>query len=105
MIKKKLYLGSILLFFIVIAVAFTGCSQSKRNSNSKVTIRLNEVARSTFYAPMYVAINQGFFKEQGIDIELTTGQGADATTTKAQEGTTLVVTPSYNTLRGRFITY
>ncbi|WP_333859213.1 ABC transporter substrate-binding protein [Clostridium sp.] len=79
MIKKKLYLGSILLFFIFIAVAFTGCSQSKRNSNSKVTIKLNEVARSTFYAPMYVAINQGFFKEQGIDIELTTGQGADKT--------------------------
>jgi NitT/TauT family transport system substrate-binding protein len=31
---------------------------------------------------MYAAINQGFFKEQGIEIELTTGQGADATWTK-----------------------
>ncbi|WP_368489919.1 ABC transporter substrate-binding protein [Clostridium sp. BJN0013] len=84
MIKKKLYLGSILLCLVFIVTVFTGCSGSKKGNKSTVTIKLNEVARSTFYAPMYVAINQGFFEEQGIDIELTTGQGADATITKTQ---------------------
>lgn len=44
-----------------------------------VTVKLNEVTRSVFYAPMYAAISQGFFKEEGINIELTTGQGADKT--------------------------
>jgi NitT/TauT family transport system substrate-binding protein len=33
---------------------------------------------------MYAAINQGFFAEEGIEIELTTGQGADATRPKTQ---------------------
>lgn len=41
------------------------------------TIKVNEVTRSVFYAPQYVAINNGYFKENGMDIELTTGQGAE----------------------------
>ena len=44
-----------------------------------MTVRLNEVVRSVFYAPMYVAINEGFFEEEGIKIDLSTGQGADKT--------------------------
>lgn len=75
--RKKLCVCSILLSFIFIVVLFTGCGS--KNNNGTVTIRLNEVARSVFYAPMYVAINKGFFKEQGIDIKLSTGQGADKT--------------------------
>lgn len=51
-----------------------------------VTVKLNEVARSVFYAPMYVAINQGMFKEQGINIDLTTGQGADKTMQQVLSG-------------------
>lgn len=40
-------------------------------------VRVNEVTRSVFYAPQYVAIANGYMKEEGLDIELTTGQGAD----------------------------
>ena len=42
---------------------------------------LNEVAHSIFYAPMYVAIEEGYFQEEGIDLELVTGFGADKTMT------------------------
>ena len=36
-----------------------------------------EVTHSIFYAPQYVAIYEGYFEEEGIEIELTTGEGAD----------------------------
>ncbi|MFL0194556.1 ABC transporter substrate-binding protein [Clostridium sp. WILCCON 0269] len=105
MIKKKLYIGSILLCFVFIVTIFTACGSSKKDNKSTVTVKLNEVARSVFYAPMYVAVNEGFFKEQGISIDLTTGQGADVTPTKAQEGIILEVTPSYRSLGDGFIAY
>ena len=59
-----------------------GCSEK-----SEVTkVRLNEVTHSVFYAPQYVAINKGFFKEEGIEIELSVGQGADKVMTAVISG-------------------
>ncbi len=56
-------------------------NQKNKNHQELKTIKVNEVTRSVFYAPQYVAINNGYFKENGMDIELTTGQGADAVMT------------------------
>ncbi|MEI3411100.1 MAG: ABC transporter substrate-binding protein [Clostridia bacterium] len=53
----------------------------KNTNNDVKNIKVSEVTRSVFYAPQYVAINNGYFKENGIEIELTTGQGADAVMT------------------------
>ena len=47
---------------------------------------LNEVAHSIFYAPMYVAIEEGYFDEEGVDLELVTGFGADKTMTAVISG-------------------
>ena len=47
---------------------------------------LNEVAHSIFYAPMYVAIEEGYFAEEGIDLTLVTGFGADKTMTAVLSG-------------------
>ncbi|MEI3357210.1 MAG: ABC transporter substrate-binding protein [Clostridia bacterium] len=55
--------------------------RNDKNNGATKTIRVNEVTRSVFYAPQYVAINNGYFKENGIEIDLTTGQGADAVMT------------------------
>lgn len=56
-----------------------GCGSNNTNSATKelTKVRLSEVVHSIFYAPMYVAINKGFFKEEGLEVELTTAQGAD----------------------------
>lgn len=70
----------IIIFIIIIAllvVCLTGCND-KKNDN---VIRLNEVTHSVFYAPLYVAINKGFFAEEGLEIELTNGGGADKSMT------------------------
>ena len=49
-------------------------------------IRLNEVTHSIFYAPLYVAINNGYFEDEGIEIELTNGGGADKVMTALVSG-------------------
>lgn len=53
----------------------TDVRKPAKETLAKVT--LNEVAHSIFYAPMYAAIENGYFKEEGIDLELVTGFGAD----------------------------
>ncbi len=68
---KKL---SIFICATILSVTFlfAGCTNSDNN-----TIRLNEVTHSIFYAPLYVAINNKYFEDEGLKIELTNGGGAD----------------------------
>jgi len=74
---KKVSLLSLLISLSLIITLFSGCK--KTNNDELLKIKLNEVVRSIFYAPMYAAISEGFFKEEGIEIDLSTGQGADKT--------------------------
>lgn len=61
---------------------FAGCgSKPVANDEALTKVTLNEVAHSIFYAPMYVAIEEGYFAEEGIDLALVTGFGADKTMT------------------------
>lgn len=70
---------SLALSFIFILSLLTGCGSNQNADLTKVT--LSEVAHSIFYAPMYVAVEEGYFKEEGIDLELVTAFGADKVTT------------------------
>lgn len=74
--KTAKIFGTCLLAFIMILSVCTACDK-KGSALTKVT--LNEVAHSIFYAPQYVAIENGYFEEEGIDLELVTGFGADKT--------------------------
>lgn len=58
----------------------------KSTETAPVDVTLNEVAHSIFYAPMYVAIEQGYFEEEGINLTLVTGFGADKTMTAVLSG-------------------
>lgn len=80
MAKRFLCFGILLL---IIALALVGCGQ-KQEGLTKV--RLNEVTHSVFYAPLYVAVNLGLFEDQGIDLEFSTGQGADHVMTALLSG-------------------
>ncbi|MBQ9990620.1 MAG: ABC transporter substrate-binding protein [Lachnospiraceae bacterium] len=73
--KKKL-----MVFFMLTAlllVTLTGC----QGGTGKKQVTLNEVAHSVFYAPMYVALEEGYFAEEGLEVTLVTGFGADKTMT------------------------
>ena len=75
-------IAAIFSVIAIIGATFMGCGKvnNKRTESTNLkTITLNEVVRSVFYAPMYVAINEGFFEEEGLAIDLSTGQGADKT--------------------------
>ncbi|EKN40791.1 ABC transporter substrate-binding protein [Clostridium botulinum CFSAN001627] len=76
---KKSTLLSLVTILIFSLTLFTGCNNKKEETENLTKVKLNEVVRSVFYAPMYVAINEGIFKEEGIEIDLSTGQGADKT--------------------------
>lgn len=69
--KKILYVC--LLVFSMLLV-FVGC---RTTAPTKIKVNLNEVTHSVFYAPQYVALNKGFFAEEGLDVNITVGQGAD----------------------------
>lgn len=81
--SKGLVLGLVLFvcsFFIV------SCGDKDQTNQALTKITLNEVAHSIFYAPMYVAIEEGYFEEQGLEVTLVTGFGADKTMTAVLTG-------------------
>ena len=76
--KTIVYIGVILVIFLVAcAVLFNFNNNEEKDGDELETVRLAEVAHSIFYAPMYVAIEEGYFEEVGIDIELSLANGAD----------------------------
>ena len=67
--------------------AETVTSQANHDTNSSpVSVTLNEVAHSIFYAPQYVAIENGYFADEGINLTLVTGFGADKVMTAVLSG-------------------
>lgn len=66
-------IGIFVIFLLAIMTLYKGNNDNKNLKKVKVA----EVAHSVFYAPQYVAINNGYFEELGLDIDLTLTSGAD----------------------------
>lgn len=84
--KKTIMIIILIAVIIGIIAAVVINKNSTKDENGTKLVRLNEVTRSVFYAPQYVAIAQGYFKEKGIEVEITTGQGADKVMTAVLAG-------------------
>lgn len=79
--KKTILIIISVLILISIVVGIVIYKNNSKPDTGLNKIKVNEVTRSVFYAPQYVAISEGFFAKHGIDIDLITGQGADAVMT------------------------
>lgn len=82
-------LVTLIIIIGIVTAVIVNNNKTKDDIGTAVTttkVKVNEVTRSVFYAPQYVAISNGYFKEAGIEIDLTTGQGADQVMTAVLSG-------------------
>jgi len=68
---------------LLMALFLCACSA---DSSGLRTVTLNEVTRSVFYAPLYAACSMGFFEEEGLQVDIVTGGGSDASMTALLSG-------------------
>ena len=79
---KNKFIVALIVLLISMSLVLSGCS----NQNALTKVKVSEVTHSIFYAPQYVAQSQGFFIEEGMEIELSNGQGADKVMTSVLSG-------------------
>lgn len=70
-------LAALGLAAVLACTGVTACGEEKEKEQKLEKVTLNEVAHSIFYAPQYVALEKGYFKDEGLDLNLVTGYGAD----------------------------
>lgn len=75
--KSKKYIAAALAVLLAAAALPVTAFAEEKENKEPVKITLNEVAHSIFYAPQYVAIEEGYFEEEGLDLTFVTGFGAD----------------------------
>lgn len=77
--KKRKSIPALFLIGILSFSLFTACA--KQVDTALTPVRLNEVVHSVFYAPQYVAQELNFFEEEGLEVSVAVGQGADKSMT------------------------
>ncbi len=76
-------ISCVLICGLTASAVLTGC---QKEGSGLTPVTLNEVAHSVFYAPQYAAIELGYFKDEGIDLTLVNGGGADKVMTALVSG-------------------
>ena len=84
--KNKKWISLATAVVLAVTTLPLGVFAAKKDEAKLAKVTLNEVAHSIFYAPQYVAIEEGYFKDEGLDLTLVTGFGADKTMTAVISG-------------------
>lgn len=84
--KNKKWISLATAVVLAVTALPLGVFAAKKDEAKLSKVTLNEVAHSIFYAPQYVAIEEGYFKDEGLDMTLITGFGADKTMTAVISG-------------------
>lgn len=81
---RKIICGILAGSMVLASLSLTGCQKEEASNLTPVT--LSEVAHSIFYAPQYVAIEEGYFEDEGIALTLVNSAGADKVMTAMVSG-------------------
>ena len=84
--KNKKWISLATAVVLAVTALPLGVFAAKKDEAKLAKVTLNEVAHSIFYAPQYVAIEEGYFKDEGLDMTLITGFGADKAMTAVISG-------------------
>jgi NitT/TauT family transport system substrate-binding protein len=84
--KKWLKVSFSILLTALLITSLAACNNKQSGTKSLEKVRVAEVTRSIFYAPEYVALSKGFFKDEGLDVKVTTVPGGDKTMTALLSG-------------------
>lgn len=100
--RYSLRIPFFLIVFVIVGVPFTfllgacdrtdtpvGLASSASGQSTErplKKLKLFEVTHSVFYAPQYVALSKGYFKDEGLDVEIVDGKGGDKVTTSLLSG-------------------
>lgn len=79
--KKRIVIFSLLFLILLTYFIFF-----KRDNKQNKKLRVAEVTHSIFYTPQYVALSEGYFKNEGLDVELILTPGADKVTAAVLSG-------------------
>lgn len=85
--KKVIYyiIGILILLIAVLAIFFS-FNKKEKNQDQLTDVTVAEVAHTIFYAPQYVAIEKGYFEEEGLHVKLSLTPGADKVTAAVLSG-------------------
>lgn len=84
--KIIIFIVSGIIILVLALSVFLNFNKSESNDKKLEKVTLAEVAHTIFYAPQYVAIEKGYFKDYGIDIDLILTSGADKVTAAVLSG-------------------
>ena len=85
--RKIILLFCCIILIILVFLGMAGCD----NKSDLKKVRLAEVTHSIFYAPLYVALENGYFMQEGLDIELKLNSGADKVSAAVLSNTVEIV--------------
>ncbi len=80
--KKLPFLLAVLMLPMFTFFGLAGCN----NTQTTQTVRVSEVTHSVFYAPMYIALNNGYFTDEGLNVEISLGNGSNNVMTAVISG-------------------
>ena len=83
---KKIFFSIILLVVAAISFTLIVITNKEEKDNDLKSVKVAEVAHTIFYAPQYVALKKGYFKDNGLDVELILTPGADKVTSAVLSG-------------------